>query len=109
MNVIGLNAYHGDVSAALVVDGQLVVAVAEERFRGSQHCAGFPAAAIAECRRFSGLRASDIDLFAISRDPRAHLWRKAWFVLRHRPRRTVRARARNMASLQALPARIAET
>ena len=30
MKIIGLNAYHGDASAALVVDGQLVAAVEEE-------------------------------------------------------------------------------
>jgi len=27
MNVLGLNAYHGDVSAALVRDGRLIAAV----------------------------------------------------------------------------------
>lgn len=32
MNIIGLNAYHGDAAAALVMDGQLVAAVEEERF-----------------------------------------------------------------------------
>ena len=32
MNILGINAYHGDASAALVVDGQLVAAVEEERF-----------------------------------------------------------------------------
>ena len=44
MNILGLNAYHGDVSAALVCDGQLVAAVEEERFRRIKHCAGFPRA-----------------------------------------------------------------
>ncbi|MFN9048747.1 MAG: carbamoyltransferase, partial [Planctomyces sp.] len=29
MNIIGINAYHGDASAALVVDGKLVAAVEE--------------------------------------------------------------------------------
>ena len=31
MNIIGINAYHGDASAALVQEGQLVAAVEEER------------------------------------------------------------------------------
>jgi hypothetical protein len=31
LNILGINAYHGEASAALVVDGQLV-AVVEERF-----------------------------------------------------------------------------
>src|SRR5712691_7023029 len=75
--VLGLNAYHGDVSAAIVRDGRLIAAVEEERYRRIKHYAGFPHRAIAECLRMAGAQASDVDLFAVSRDPRAHLWRKA--------------------------------
>src|SRR2546422_782292 len=107
MNVLGLNAYHGDVAAALVCDGRLVAAVEEERFRRIKHCAGFPHRAIAECLRIAGLNASDVDLFAVSRDSRAHLWRKALFLLRHRPKQTIGDRARNFASIKALPDTIA--
>ena len=59
MNIIGLNAYHGDVSAVLVRDGQLVAAVEEERFRRIKHIAGFPTLAIKECLRIGGLTAGD--------------------------------------------------
>jgi carbamoyltransferase len=48
MNILGLNAYHGDVSAVLVRDGRFVAAVEEERFRRVKHVAGFPDRAIAE-------------------------------------------------------------
>jgi carbamoyltransferase len=109
MNVIGLNAYHGDVSAALVRDGQLIAAVEEERFRRIKHVAGFPSQAIVECLRLGGLRAADVDLFAISRDPRAHLWRKALFLARRRPRGTVGDRARNAVRINALPATLADS
>jgi carbamoyltransferase len=103
-----LNAYHGDVSAALVRDGQLVAAVEEERYRRIKHCAGFPTHAIRACLQMGGMSPADVDVFAVSRDPRAHLLRKAWFVLRHRPTGTVASRARNLASLSALPATIAD-
>ncbi len=109
MNILGLNAYHGDVSAALVCDGQLIAAVEEERFRRIKHVAGFPHKAIAVCLEMGGLTPSDIDAFAVSRDPRAHLWRKALFLLKHRPKGTVASRARNLASLRALPATIAKS
>ena len=33
-----LNVYHGDSSAAIVVDGKLIAAVEEERFRRIKHC-----------------------------------------------------------------------
>src|SRR2546423_554664 len=91
MNVLGLNAYHGDVSAALVRDGKLVAAVEEERFRRIKHVTGFPAKAIEACLKMGGVGAKDIDLFAVSRRPRAHLWRKALFVLQHRPKKIGRA------------------
>jgi carbamoyltransferase len=42
MVILGINAYHGDVSAVLLRDGELVAAVEEERFRRVKHWAGFP-------------------------------------------------------------------
>ena len=108
MNILGVNAYHGDVSAALVCDGQLVAAVEEERYRRIKHCAGVPRHAMRACLEMGGLAPADVDVFAVSRDPRAHLWRKACFLLRHRPRGTVSARARSMAGVRALPAVLAD-
>ena len=107
MNVLGLNAYHGDVSAALVCDGKLIVAAEEERFCRIKHVTGFPTRAIESCLQSAGLSAHDVDLFAVSRQPRAHLWRKALFVLRNRPKRTLADRARNMASVGRLSETIA--
>ena len=109
MNILGLNAYHGDVAAALIRDGQLIAAIEEERFRRIKHVAGFPHHAIAACLEMGGIAASDVDVFAVSRDPRAHLWRKALFLLKNRPKGTVASRARNLASLRALPAAIAKS
>ena len=50
MLILGINAYHGDVAAALLRDGELVAAVEEERFRRIKHYAGFPRDAIRSCR-----------------------------------------------------------
>ncbi|MEO8214818.1 MAG: carbamoyltransferase N-terminal domain-containing protein, partial [Myxococcales bacterium] len=47
-NILGLNAFHGDASAALLTDGALVAAVEEERLNRRKHCAGFPALAAKE-------------------------------------------------------------
>src|SRR3989304_8866916 len=85
MNVLGINAYPGDVSAALVRDGELVAAVEEERFQPVKHWAGFPLEAIRSCLEMGGLRSEDVDRFAVSRDPKAHLWRKALYAFRRRP------------------------
>ncbi len=42
MIILGLNAYHGDSSACIVVDGKLIAAVEEERFTRIKHWAGLP-------------------------------------------------------------------
>ena len=58
MNILGINAYHGNASAALVCDGRLVAAVEEERFNRVKYAAGFPVAAIRYCLAGSGDHAS---------------------------------------------------
>ena len=85
MIILGINAYHGDASAALLQDGRLIAAVEEERFRRVKHWAGFPRESIRACLAMAGATVNDIDHIAISRNPRAHLLRKSFFMLRHRP------------------------
>ena len=77
MIILGLNAFHGDSSAALVRDGVLVAAAEEERFRRIKHWAGFPSQAIAYCLREAGLALADVDHVAVNQDSRANLWRQA--------------------------------
>lgn len=76
MTILGLNAYHGDASAALVVDGKLVCAIEEERLNRIKHSAGFPSLAVQECLRMGGISALEIDAVALSRNPRARLLSK---------------------------------
>jgi carbamoyltransferase len=81
--ILGLNAYHGDAAAALVIDGKLVAAAEEERFNRIKHCAGFPALAARWCLEDAGLRPDELDHVAVSRDPRANLGRKVLRTIRH--------------------------
>src|SRR5439155_18784668 len=83
--ILGINAYHGDVSAVLVRDGELVVALEEERFRRIKHWAGFPTLAIQRCLAIAGISGSDISHVGVSRDPAAHFLRKALFAITKRP------------------------
>jgi carbamoyltransferase len=94
--VLGISAYHGDSAAALIVDGRLAGAVAEERFTRVKHWAGFPSESVRSCLDMAGLDPWAIDYFAVARDPRAHLVRKALYALVHRPSLgLLRDRARN--------------
>ena len=82
MVILGLNAYHGDASAAIVVDGELVAAAEEERFNRIKHAAGFPAQAACYCLKVAGIKPGEVEHVAIARDPRARIWRKALYALR---------------------------
>ena len=68
MNILGLNAFHGDASAALLRDGQLAAALEEERLNRVKHWAGLPVLAAKAC-----LEGTQPDHIAISRNPKAHL------------------------------------
>ncbi len=83
--ILGINAFHGDASAAIVVDGQLIAAVEEERFNRIKHWAGFPSQSINYCMEIAGVRLSDIDHVAISSNPSANWWQRALFVAKNRP------------------------
>ena len=85
MTILGLNAYHGDSAACLFVDGTLIAAAEEERFRRIKHWAGLPTEAIDYCLREGGLTISEIDHIAVNRKPGVNNLRRLLFVLRHRP------------------------
>jgi carbamoyltransferase len=107
--VLGINAYHGDASAAVVVDGRLVAAVEEERFNRVKHWAGVPREAMRACLAAAGVRPEDVDHFAVSRNPRAHLARKLWLAARRAPSaRLVADRTQNWRRVGALGAAVAD-
>ncbi|MEO6682333.1 MAG: carbamoyltransferase C-terminal domain-containing protein [Ginsengibacter sp.] len=80
MIIIGINAYHADSSAAIFVDGALVAAIEEERFRRVKHWAGFPSMAIEFCIKEAGISFEQVDYFAIGRDPKAKFWKKILYL-----------------------------
>src|SRR5438445_496920 len=82
MNILGINAYHGNASAAVVCDGRLVAAVEEERFNRVKYAAGFPTAAIRYCLKEAGLKLEEIDHVAVPRNPYARLGTKLFYALR---------------------------
>ncbi len=110
MLIVGLNAYHGDVAAAVLRDGVLIAALEEERFARIKHVAGFPAQAIARGLAMAGATPRDVDVWAIARGRRVHLLRKAWFALTHRPGPALLGQYRQTSSKSAdIPQVIAST
>ena len=82
MIILGINAYHANAAAAIVVDGRLVAAVEEERLNRVKYAAGLPVRAIQFCLDQAGARWSDVDQVAVPRDPWARLGTKLRFAAR---------------------------
>jgi carbamoyltransferase len=55
-----------DSAAALIIDGRIVAAAAEERFNRRKHSGDFPAGAIDFCLREGGIKIADVDEIAHS-------------------------------------------
>jgi carbamoyltransferase len=79
INILGLNAYHGDSSAAMLLDGYLTAAIEEERLNRVKHWAGLPSLAVKRCMSLSA--APRIDHLAVSRNPGANIQHKILRVL----------------------------
>lgn len=82
MIILGINAYHANASAAIVVDGRLIAAVEEERLNRVKYAAGLPSRAMQFCLDRAGARLSDVDHIAVPRDPFARLGTKLRFAMR---------------------------
>lgn len=61
MNILGIGGYSHDSAAALVCDGTLVAAVAEERLSRVKHAGGVPRRAVQYCLDAAGLTWDDVD------------------------------------------------
>ncbi len=83
MIILGLNAYHADSSAAIIVDGKLLAATEEERFTRVKHWAGFPGQAVLFCLKEANISLAQVDYIAIGRDPKAKFARKISYLLTH--------------------------
>ena len=96
MKILGINAFHPDSSACIVIDGEIVIAIEEERLRRVKHWAGFPSKSIQACLDEANLTFDDLDHIALNRDPNVHLAKKLFFALKNRPSlRNIVSRIRN--------------
>ena len=62
MKIIGISAYYHDSAASLIIDGNIISAVQEERFTRKKHDSDFPRNSIKYCLKNNNLTLSDIDL-----------------------------------------------
>ncbi len=81
MLILGLNMFHADASAAIVQDGEVIFAVAEERLNRHKHFGGFPALAVKACLDAAGAKISDVNHVAVGQDSDANLAKKVQYAL----------------------------
>ncbi len=83
MMILGINYYFHDSTACLIKDGQLLVAIEEERLSREKHTRAFPEAAIQRCLNIAGITYDDIDHIALSIQPKLHAGAKAAYLLKN--------------------------
>jgi carbamoyltransferase len=76
VNILGIGGYSHDSAAALVVDGELVAAVAEERLTRVKHQGGVPRRAVDFCLEKAGLSLDAVDHIGCYMRPGLRLGRR---------------------------------
>jgi carbamoyltransferase len=83
MIILGLNYYFHDSTACIIVDGQLIAAIEEERLNRDKHTKQFPEMAIERCLKMANLTLKDIDHIAVSIKPNHNLGKKFRYIISH--------------------------
>ncbi|GMU92771.1 MAG: carbamoyltransferase [Candidatus Hydrogenedentota bacterium] len=82
LNILGIGGFSHDSAAALVQDGKLVAAVAEERLTRKKHQGGVPRLAVEYCLEAAGIGPNDIDHICCYMRPGIRLARRIPYRLR---------------------------
>jgi carbamoyltransferase len=100
MLILGLNMFHADASAAIIQDGEVVFAIAEERLNRIKHFGGFPAGAVRACLDAAGAEITEVDHVAVGQDSDANLREKVQYALTNPAKilNFIRLRQRKQAS-----------
>lgn len=69
MTILGISCHYHESSAAIIRDGHVIAAAAEERFTRIKHDADFPKSAIEYCLQAAGIAAKDLDYIAFYEKP----------------------------------------
>ena len=81
--ILGLNCYHADSSACIIIKGKLEFGIEEERINRTKHWAGLPINAIKACLSYKGLELSDITDITINTNPFSNIKQKVIFFLKN--------------------------
>lgn len=69
MNILGISCFYHESAAALLCDGKIIAASAEERFSRKKHDASFPQEAITFCLQQGKINTSNLDYIVFYEKP----------------------------------------
>ncbi len=68
VKILGIKYGGHDTSAAILIDGKIIAACAQERFSGDKHSRKFPKEAVQECLKIANIKINEIDEVAFVND-----------------------------------------
>ena len=80
--ILGINAYHADASACIIVERKLVAAIEEERINRFKHFSGYPIQSIKECLKIANKKSYEITDIAFNTRPLSNFVPKLNFFLK---------------------------
>lgn len=86
MKILGLSAFYHDSAAALVIDGEIIAAVQEERFTRKKHDAAFPQKSVEYCLSKAQISIKDIDYVVFYEKPFVKFERLLQTYMQYAPR-----------------------
>jgi len=69
MFILGISAFYHDSAACLILDGEIIAAVQEERFTRKKHDFSFPVNAINYCLSYAKITSKDVEIVAFYDKP----------------------------------------
>ena len=85
MIILGINAYHPNSSACLLINGELKVAIEEERINRMKNWSGLPIEAIDYCLKSQNIKLSEADYIAINQNFYANIFSKLKYSFLKKP------------------------
>lgn len=85
MIILGINAYHPNSSACLLINGELKVAIEEERINRMKNWSGLPIEAIDYCLKSQNIKLSEVDYIAINQNFYANIFSKLKYSFLKKP------------------------
>jgi len=81
--ILGINAFHGNSSACILKNNEIVFAIEEERINRIKNWSGFPSESIRMCLKHVNKDLNEIKCIAINKNSKSNLKQKVFFSIKN--------------------------